>query len=523
MILAKSNRNFEKQLVILLTVYVLANFMILFQNNVIWDDWTIYNMPDVGIMQQFIGNGNPYFGYMHIFLINLTNNPILIYKSLIFIFGLVNVLLFYNILKEFTLNRNTIFIIIILFASFPLGISRSTIICFPYIIGLTLQFVSVLLFIKSVKKRNWIIILFYMIFQFLSCFFLQSSFFLMIGIIFLMAYFKTKDLFNFNLEYFKKYLLQLLKWSVYFLPLIVFFFYRELYMQPTGLYALRNYNTINTNSIIFLPYNLIQTIRNIFDFFNLQLYVVLINLYFLLLFICYMYMYRLIFKKTISNTYIEKNDRELIITFFTILFFGSIAYLLVRKVPVFDSTSDRFSIFLPVALCIGITGIFETVFKDSIKNIIFVLIASLFLTTSVYQNITLLYLNHKYKAVEIFFEQKPIKEGNIYVTDLTSDNYLFNDPANFYVWSGLYKKATGKQDKIFIYESSDGSDDWYRKEQYSQKDAKLSEIKNEIKVSFKQNISIVDIVKFTIIQYINEKKYKEHLMNSFNFEFSLKK
>ena len=167
---------------VLFGVYAIANALILLVHGVFWDDLTILNASKEAILEQYIGNGMPWTGYLHCFMQQLPHT-VLLYHALLFGIGLANVYLFKAILKHMPLSASTQWYATLLFAAYPLGVAHMAMICFSYNLGFMLELIAILLLQRNQPKFNVLRYALFFVVQFLASMFLPSTIVLIFGAI----------------------------------------------------------------------------------------------------------------------------------------------------------------------------------------------------------------------------------------------------------------------------------------------------------------------------------------------------
>ena len=274
-------------------LYFLSNIGWLFVHGVFWDDWTLYENP-AGIEQMLGENGGGWTIPFHLFMLNIAHqlniDVTLIYRVLILFIGWGNLSLYYLILKQFDFSKVFVLLSTLMYASWPLGYSHILMCCIFYQIGVLSQLIAIYLFNlyindKQINISNKIVLLLLIfLFQFIASACLSSTIVFWFGYLCVMATSQTYNDITLSYRYaiiwFKKFLYFLL----FFIPCLIFWGLKMVYMIPTGQYE--GYNTITSTTVIYAPINSIIPVFNTvsflirefsFVFFVILFYVLLRN------------------------------------------------------------------------------------------------------------------------------------------------------------------------------------------------------------------------------------------------------
>ena len=229
--------------IILGVVFTFANCLIFLVHGILWDDFTILNAPSATILEQYVGNGMVWTGYLHCWLQQMPHT-VFMYHLLLFIIGLVNVYVFRAILKRLPISESTQWYASLLFAAYPMGVAHMSMICFSYNLGLMLVLISTLLLLWNDKFNIFRYLLFFLV-QIAASAFLPSTIVLIFGVILLAAFLATREQYSLSWDYLKRYILKALRMSIYFVPCLVFWIVRKIYFMPIGNYAKAGYNSFS--------------------------------------------------------------------------------------------------------------------------------------------------------------------------------------------------------------------------------------------------------------------------------------
>ena len=256
----------KRDYLILTTLYLMSNFLLLLVYGVFWDDWTIFHNP-IGIEQEFFhGNGGVVVGYIHLFLQQTFDNPVLVYRSLILLMGWGDVLLLYHFLPLIGLSYTETRWISLLYAASPLGYAHMTMICLPYQIGLFCFLLAAVLFMKASSNKNILLYFISMVFVFLSSMFLPSTIVLWFGFLCFISAKSSWSQASFSKTYFLVWSKKMIRNCLFFIPCIIFWIIRNTMWMPQGAYAIEGYNSFSISSIIMAPFNLLLSLLRTIEF-----------------------------------------------------------------------------------------------------------------------------------------------------------------------------------------------------------------------------------------------------------------
>lgn len=131
--------------------YTLAHGLILFNHGVFWDDWVVYNMDNVLIIDRFKQAGLEWFAYLHIIL---SSKGVIAYRIVTFLCYLLSAWCLYGILNELKIDRYSRFFLVAFFALFPVCITRTAIVSIQYTICYPLFFMGFWLTTRQLQTRS---------------------------------------------------------------------------------------------------------------------------------------------------------------------------------------------------------------------------------------------------------------------------------------------------------------------------------------------------------------------------------
>jgi hypothetical protein len=135
--------------VIILLFYGIAFGLIILNDGLYWDDWTLVHQPYAAIKSQFTMSGGPMWVDVHWFFLS-RDLGVFVYRSIVFIsFGAV-ALMWYEILQDVqTLDHESRFWVALVAALFPVNFARISLSCTSYAVELLSFFAGALLLLRS--------------------------------------------------------------------------------------------------------------------------------------------------------------------------------------------------------------------------------------------------------------------------------------------------------------------------------------------------------------------------------------
>ena len=337
-----SNKNIKILFIIYLSCH---GWYLFFGNFLFWDDVWLFNVNNLARYHAFDSVGFKYTSLIH----NLLNNfhPV-VNRTIVFLLIIVQAILLLKILKKYKIfNENISFIIIALFLSSPLNISRINIINFPVQIYVFLFLLAILI---STKRFYLSLLIF-----FISFFYHPLIFLYIVPYIILIKYYyinKPK-----NIIYFLKVFL------LSSLPFI-FWIFKLKYLVPKDLEL--NYNKI---------YFDLSIISNLFVIFKNFIFIE-VNA-FLVIFV-FITLLSKVPTKCFELRYLNLN-----ISYSWMFFLLTLTpYLLTRKLPIFRDWDTRFQIILIYPLIYFILLLYYKL-CNKYKNCYLVLVLSIFISINI--------------------------------------------------------------------------------------------------------------------------------------------
>jgi len=435
--------------------YLFGNVILLFNNGIYWDDWAIYNSSFESIMTQFYGNGNPLFGYLHLFLLH-SQYAVFIYHLLTVILQLLTGYALWNSFKFLKVNLDISYWIVLIFTIVPYFSAKNTLICFPYTLTYYLFILATYLMIKAVKTKN-LLLRFTALFLFLTSF-LTNSLVVFYIVPYIILYFvvSSQSLNEVQLNFKSIKLITLsniIKTTDFLVLPFVFSFFKFFFFQTSGLYAESGYNDLSLSSLLLAPKYLMLAIQKSFlGLFSNSLLVIHSDIVFFILFIAFTFIISFFIKKIdINNLTISIKEVYVFLYLGMILFsLAALPYVLVGKTPTFEAYNTRHQLLLPIGTAFILVSLVYILTNKKYFNYIMINIVALFLVFSLSQNFQFIKGWLKQESLyENMKENKLIFEHNSFIViDNTTDLNATSRDISFYNLSGIAKKSFGNQKRL---------------------------------------------------------------------------
>jgi hypothetical protein len=513
-------RNSKKHsLLIIILLYLSANFFMLLSNGWYWDDWCLFTSE--GIMDIYSGVGLSFMGPITNWLINLTKNPALLYHILTGLFEIIGILVLYKILLLIKVKRSQTFWLTILYALLPYNIAKITMVSFFYSAGLLFFLLAILVFLYFYHNKSLIHRIISLCFFWCSFLFLPSTLVMELAFVLFFAIYCQNLNTNIKISDLKKVFRTLLNWSDFIFIPFTFWVFRAFFLKPTGIYVAEGYREITLNTILSTPANLILSFVK--NFIGLESGAINLNRtpsIFLYLFILIAFLLIYLLKKHKLEK-ITKNNLFLYIGLYFFVF-GAIPYLLVGLLPSFENYSSRQQILLKF----GVANIFLYLVYliRSPKAQIFILssILSLFMVSTISYQVQYQKSWFKQLAIEkLIVEEKLLTEGvNFMIIDNTKNYNEYQIDYAFYCYTGIFLKAYGTQTRFAIdsrqlLTNTDNLEDFVNHSFFNMKDCKNIS-------TFKYNLTInPGMLKLSNKQCI--KMLYQYYFNKTKFDLSISK
>ncbi len=498
----------------------------LFNNGVYWDDWTVYKMDRIGLMQHFGNNGALMLVYVHDFLNDSDYSPLL-YHWLSFVFLLGIFMFFFKILKQYGCKEITAFFISLLAMLAPYFEIKSTIICMPYPLFLFLFTAGLYMVLDFLENNKKYISLIFGSFFLLVGFFLNSL--LPLFLFILTLHFIIKRDFSFDKIKQTNYKTIFSYCGLGLLPFI-FWIFKKVFLPIGGAYASVGYNKINivwkeipikyanafTDNIIGIYKELITAFQDHFSFS--------IGVFFISIFFSFFVLRNVLFKENYEKSKLLKFMIFGILSFLVVVF----PYLVVNKPPSYEGYETRHQVLLPLALSFCL---FPVVFvlPENFRKAICIFILSCFLTININANANYLRGWIKIEAVKhnIKFLNEN-RDGTIFTDGFNGEYNATERQLIFYELNGVFKEILGKEDKFIIQNKSSYnylSTFLAQPESYNIRD--LTENVNEdvvLKVEYgnETDYGRLEIMKSIYYYYFNHDKFKERVENMLSMKYQPK-
>jgi hypothetical protein len=494
---------------------LIINSLMLFHNGPFIDDWKLYNQTPDHIIANFYSEGWYYTGIwlIHQFQFSFSN-PLLASHILMMAMQSLTFFLFYKILRFTSLPHNLILWIVLLSAVSPFYIVRFLPINLPYTFSLFLFLLAYWILLRNHQQHYKYLGLLsgiLLIYSFVT----NSILFLYPALILHLWLLMNKD----TPAFLKKYY-----WLI-ILP-IVFMILRFTVFVPMAGGPDSDYNSIDMANIKLIPKNIIDLNIGFLKFMLFQ-----VKSYWLLFGLVFLFSSIIIFsnKKWLVLDMSLNKKLFLISIGFSLFILAILPYLMVGKMPMFIYWRERHQLLIPFGYSILVVALIFLVKNNLLKTLGFGLVISVFITCTFGQMINKYNAWFKNESVYVFFKNNPLSpEVNTYkVIDTDKCTNATDRGLNWFVLSGLYKKATQKEDKFFVSINllkldSTGLEEHIRLRKkvnlmgpYNM--TQFDHIKGvgTISVTCIKALSFVDILKFMKLYYTTDEKNLEIMYNSF--------
>lgn len=415
-----------KVIIYYLVVYLAMHGGIFFlADAVYWDDWTLYRMDRLDVIDTFRQQNfiSIYVGHIHNIFMGI---GLWLYKLVTFLAIFFTAVFLDLILRKFHyLDKNLRVCIVLLFLSLPFYWARVAMIDMIYTLCVFLFFsasyfywtsriLSLILFFLSFTTNS--LLVFYAI-PFLSFYYLANK----------DAYLNVESLFRFSIKHIDFILLP-----------FVFFAIKNLYFQPYGIFD--GYNQHFGIQNLFT-----SAAKTLIDLFQLEAR--LINVL-----IAYLVIYKLVFKFKLFSLSSANSSKKTINLYYLGLFFLLMAvfpYWILGHVTKFSEWTSRHQLLMPLGTAFIFTGlIFAT--KLAYRRIIASLIFSICFVLNFSTYVSLYYdWKKQVQIIDQFRNNDVIKNSNvILISDATVKSNALDRVYRVYEWNGLMEAAFGDQKRI---------------------------------------------------------------------------
>ncbi|WP_298542686.1 hypothetical protein [uncultured Aquimarina sp.] len=496
----------------------------LFSNGIIWDDWTVMNMPKEGLSQQFGENGFWFLVYFHDFLNDCFYSPIIYHwMSFGFMFGVF--VFVFKILKHFKFKESSALLITLLAMLTPYFETKNLIICMPHTMFLfSFTFGLYLIFSSQTDSEDWKKLLVGAVLVFFS-FFLNSiiPMFLFVTVFYLLwkndfSILKIKE--NSRKEI-------LLGGGIIMLP-FVFWGVKKMIFPVKGLYAASGYNKINF-SLTQWPIQIKKIAEdNIIGIYNEFISVFEYDMTFsIVIFLFCLVVSVFILRKISFKFELERKSWQYAIFGILLFFVGAFPYIVVNKLPRYYVYDTRHQILLCIGLAFLVYSV-VVVFHQFISKGIFVFIISVFMTNTISSNINFLRGWIKIEAVKHDIKQIEIDTSGIIITKgFDGQLYATENPLTFYELSGIFKKTLDRQDLYYVHHKYSkrliamfpGISAHAIKFNMKDYDIKDQDFDRAIEATYAQEkISYFKVLEMVMLYYFNQKVFQQEVDDIMNIE-----
>lgn len=443
--------NKRKDYILIFILYSFSFGIILLNQGIFWDDWTLYNQNPNDILNSFKEAGAFLYwpGYLYNFLLSLSSGIFLI-RLLIFVTYLFSAFfLNYVLSKIMIIDPLSRLFIVLIFALFNINSARIAIIDSPYAICNFLFFFGFYLIVKFFFRKKFL----YRILS-LFCFFISfstNSFLVFYIIPFVYIFYIKREQLILNKISFKNFLF-LLKKAYRYLDFIllpfIFFIIKICFFKPYGLYE--GYNNISLKNLN--PINFIRAFNgSFFQIFKAD-YIRLISHPFLFIIISVIIF--IIIKKLYRTDIINFNKKNINHNLFLAgfglfaFFVGVFPYIAVGIIPNLLDWDSRHQLLIPLGTSFILYYVLKILFyelniKANLKIFFYTFLIALFLCSNIF-----IYLDYQkdwfkqLSLIENFKENSIFKNSNTFLfTDNTEYLNTLERSYRFYEWTGIMKEA----------------------------------------------------------------------------------
>jgi hypothetical protein len=437
-------------------VYTLAHGLMLFNRGMYWDDWVLYNMDKVLIIDMFKQAGVFWVGYLHMLV---SGGGVTAYRVVSFTSYLLAAWCLYAVLKELNVDRYSRLFVVIFFAIYPVNNGRIAMINMPSAICYALFFGGFLMTALSVQRRSYWRRIAALAMLFAS-FSLNSLLVFYLIVIFYIMYRERPVPMSIL-----GWLRLLPRYADYLLLPILFWIVKVTYMVPQELYA--GYNQVKTDG---LKHAITETFR-IFDtsflavvdksvgceFFS-PLFVKISSIWWFLPFACAALAVVVMF---LCKKYLKIVDRQTYETLWIfllgafVLYLAAFPYVVVGSIPELGDWASRHQVLIPFGASVMLVYGVKLLNRHwGFLFPIYLLFMLLFIHTTVIDQIS--FRRDWYKQLSIM---ENMRKSSVI---LNNTSFLFRDDTRymnfnsriyrFYEYTGLMKEVF-KNERRFGVES----------------------------------------------------------------------
>lgn len=506
--------------------YFLSWGLILFNNGIYWDDWTVLSVPGEVILCQHVQNGYVLNAYLMRLIFAFTQS-VLLFRVYIFVLYLCTVFFLDSILATIKqiedLDR---FFIVLIFAVLPFNFARISVnLTFLFNTSFLFFMIAFWVLTKYFQTRSVSLRIVTLLF-FLMSFFTPSLIFFYATTLLYIVYIERTKINNVV-----SFLRLGLKYADFVLIPVLFSVLRSLYFSPRGLYT--GYNVISLSGVLKAPflsvvnakiffYELMKILSNTFVNDGIELMIVSF-----VLFLLYSFGSELFSK--------ERSKRDIIFflvgTFVFVL--GLFPYSVVNKPPYFGDWTGRYQLLLGIPTSIILYyGIKTFLLYLGINGRVIVFLLLLLIVTSVHTNLFVQLEYHKdtfkEEAIMQKFRQSDILRNNtsFYIVDDAQELNAMKRTYRFYEYAGMFKKIYGDETRFASQDTSDWNEyplimRYAECGIFSMRDYKIVPAQYKVTISHGgYNLSsTINTLKLLMYRFIDHSKYEAYLNNVINIDY----
>ena len=422
---------------IIVLIYLLVNVLMVFNNGVFIDDWKYVNQTQEDLINCFRPEGWHYTGLwaIHGFICSLPN-PMIWYRAITILLWSFSIVWFYRILLTTSIYKPVAVALTLFVAVSPFNFMRFTANTLPYSLSVFLFLGAYLILLKKQGGNAGLNIMVSLMFMYA---FITNSVLLFYPIVMLHLWVGMK----FKIAPFLK------KYYWLFIVPIVFLAIRFTLFVPVENSTSTNYNVIEPSNVKLLPMKSLSLNYGYLLYFVQQikeyiwLFIVITGFSGIILW----------FSKPAFLTQKTGVVAALRYALFGVVLFvlAITPYILVNKFPEFKGWETRHQLLIPFGYAFLMAALLFIQNNSTIRIAVLSLICGVFLTAHTSQMIMYYKGWFKYEVIESYFRNHPRGEANTLI--LNDDDLCSNATdrkISYMEVTGMYKKATGKQDLYIV-------------------------------------------------------------------------